>query len=176
MKESADDHPGFLAVHSSFADALLDVLDRRLELTNAPQLAEYLGEMLVRFMRWDGVYGVRDAFGRPVTSVAEMMAEGDVRLKANSFDRERAVHQHIGDFLLFWSGFFPEFLNANRKALTQDLLVDPVVQGRYSYHVASTFDHGTYAHQAPILRQLSEEFEACQIGLSMVKTRFPGLA
>ena len=42
--------------------------------------------------------------GRRVWQVAERLVEGDVLLNATSFEREREVHKHIGDFTLFWTG------------------------------------------------------------------------
>lgn len=151
-----------------FADALDDSLTGHLGVPHASELVRYLSELLVRFLHRDGIYSVRNMYGRPVTCVVEMMAEGDIRINANSFDREREVNRHIGDYLLFWSGLFP-------NSLREDALIDPVRQGQHSYYVVSTFDHGKYAPEAPTFRRLSEEFEACQTGLSLIRTKMPGL-
>ena len=98
-----------------------------------------------------------------------MLVEGDVVLHATSFDREREVHKHIGDFALFWTGVYPEMLRHFRAAHRADHLVDYVAQGRRSYQIASTFDHGPYAGEAPVLRRLSEQFETCMLGLNLVR-------
>ncbi len=168
---TSGDHP----IRQTFADALNVTLDRKLGVPDAEPMVDYLSEMLVRFIHLDGVYSVRDAHGRRVTSVTEMVAEGDVRLNAVSFERERDVHRHIGDFLLFWSGMFPEFLRHLKAPMGKDALLDPIRQGQMSYYVVSTFDYGRYADEAPTFRRLSEEFEACRLGLSLMRDTFEGL-
>jgi hypothetical protein len=79
------------------------------------------------------------------------------------------VHKHIGDFTLFWSGVYPEMLRYFRSATCRDHLLDYVEQGRKSYGIAATFDYGAYQDEAPILKQLSERFETCMVGLNMVR-------
>lgn len=162
-------------IRHSFADSLHNTLDRRIGASDAEPLVDYLSEMLVRFMHFDEVYAVRDAYGLPVTTVAEMVAEGDVRLNADSFERERAVHRHIGDFLLFWSGVFPEFLHQIKAPTGKDALLDPIRQGQMSYYVVSTFDYGRYADEAPTFRRLSDEFDLCRESLAMLRGTFEGL-
>lgn len=164
------DHP----LRAYFVDAVHDSLNHRLGMRDSEAVESYLAEMLVRFLHLDAIYGVRDAAGRPVTEVAEMVAEGDVRLRANSFAREREVHRQIGDFLLFWSGLFPEYLERLRKSGAKDALLDPIGQGRMSYYVASTFDHDPYGEEAAIFRRLSDDFEDYRYGLSLVRASFDG--
>lgn len=151
------------AVHASLWDTL-GLKDEQIE--------TYLGQMLVEFLHFDGIYKLRDESGRPIKAITEMVAEGDVRLKASSFEREREVHKHVGDFLLFWSGMFPEQL---QTLPAPDRVIDCEKQGAYSYYVVSTFDHGRYADEAPVFRRLSEEFEACRLGLSLVRRKLGGL-
>jgi hypothetical protein len=162
-------------IQQAFAASLHHTLDRRMGVSDANPLVDYLSEMLVRFMHFDGVYSIQDAYGQRVTSVAEMVAEGDVRLRADSFDRERAVHRHVGDFLLFWSGVFPEFLRQLKTPAGKDALLDPIRQGQMSYYVVSTFDYGRYADEAPTFRRLSEEFDLCRESLAALRGTFEGL-
>ena len=98
-----------------------------------------------------------------------MLMEGDVQLNATSFDREREVHKHIGDFTLFWAGVYPEMLRYFRAATRRDHLVDYVEQGRKSYRIAATFEYCPYVNEAPVLRQLAENFEVCMYGLHLVR-------
>ncbi len=125
--------------------------------------------MLVDFTHRDSVFRIRNDRGFPIEQVAEMLVEGDVALNATSFIREREVHKHIGDFTLFWTGVYPEMLKTLRHQSQCDHLIDYVQQGRASYRIASTFDYGEYATQAPVLRQLAERFEACRLGLQHVR-------
>jgi hypothetical protein len=164
--DMSGDHP----IRQYFAEALHESLSG-IGLIEG-EVESYLAEMMVRFLHRDGLYEIRDAFGHRLESVADMVVEGDVRLNANSFDREREVHRHIGDFLLFWAGIYPEFLKNLKAPTGKDALLDPVRQGRYSYHLVSTFVHGDYAREAPVFRKLSNDFEAYLYGLRLVRDRF----
>lgn len=167
-----DGHEPIQSIHEWFREAVHASLWETLGLKDE-QVESYLGKMLVDFLHFDGIYKLRDDYGRPIQAVTEMVAEGDVRYKASSFEREREVHKHVGDFLLFWSGMFPEQL---QSLPAPDRVIDCEKQGAYSYYVVSTFDHGRYADEAPVFRTLSEEFEACRLGLSLVRRKLGGLA
>lgn len=170
--EIGDSHP----LRAFFADAVDESLNRRLGIGDGDDVLEYLVSMLVRFMHNDAIFDIRNAQGRRVASVAEMLAEGDVRLNADSFEREREVHKHVGDFLLFWSGVFPEFLTILKAPAGKDAIVDVVEQGRYSYHVASTFEYAPHEVEARTLSKLSAHFVEYQLGLRLVRSSFDGFA
>lgn len=158
-----------------FSETIHEALTKELGLETATDVENYLGDMLLRFLHLDRIYGLRDAYGQRVETVAEMVVEADPRLKAGSFDREREVHKHIGDFLLFWSGVFPEFLRHLRSPASGDVLLDPLRQGQLSYYVASTFDYDPYTAEAVIFRKLSVDFERYSYGLRTVRKHFGGL-
>lgn len=141
---------------------------------SADDVEGYLGHMMVEFLHRDDIYSLRDAAGYRLESVVDMIAEGDIRLNATSFDRERQVHKHVGDFLLFWSGVFPEFLRFMKQPSAKDAIVDVVKQGQMSYYVASTFEHDPYGLEARVLRKLSDDFLGYQKGLSLVRASFEG--
>jgi hypothetical protein len=134
-----------------------------------PQIARYVANLLVDFVHRDSIYRLKDARGAVLEEVAEMLVEGDVALNATSFEREREVHKHIGDFALFWTGVYPEMLRYFRASTRRDHLVDYVEQGRKSYQIAATFEYGPYTEEAPVLRHLAENFETCMLGLHMVR-------
>ena len=170
-REIGDDHP----LRAFFSDTLRESLGARLGIDDGDDgddVNRYLVEMLIRFLHRDGIYDIRNAFGKRVESVTEMVAEGDVRLNADSFERERRVHKHIGDFLLFWSGVFPEFLRYLKAPTSRDVLLDVVEQGRFSYHVASTFEHPPHEQEAETFRKLSSHFVEYQYGLRLVRASF----
>jgi hypothetical protein len=160
-------------IRQYFATALQKAMEGRLGIHEAA-VEMYLTNMLVSFMHVDSVYGIKDRQGRSVTAVTDMIVEGDVRLNADSFAREREVHRHVGDFLLFWSGMFPEFIPLLKSPAGRDALLDPVGQGRHSYYVASSFEHDPYIEESKILRKLSDHFEAYQYGLGLVRAGFEG--
>jgi hypothetical protein len=172
QRQTFDDHP----IRQFFSRALHDCLSDKLQLTEAENVEPYLVNMLVNFIHQDAIFTIRDCEGRRLSSFAEMIAEGDIRLNANSFDRERQVHRHIGDLLLFWSGLFPEFVQKIKSAPGPDALLNPVEQGRMSYYVASTFDQDPYTQEARVLRTLSEGFEDYRYGLALVRASFEGFA
>lgn len=136
---------------------------------NSPEVSRYLSDVLVDFTHQDQVFRLRDARGKQLEEVAEMLVEGDVSLNATSFEREREVHKHIGDFTLFWTGIYPEMLRSFRASARRDHLLDYVEQGRASYRIASTFQYGPYVEEAALLRQLAERFELYVHGLHMVR-------
>jgi hypothetical protein len=171
-RDIGDGHP----LRAFLADALDESLNHRLGIDEGEDVKEYLVGMLVRFLHTDSIFDIRNAQGRRVESVTEMVVEGDVRGNADSFEREREVHQHIGDFLLFWSGVFPEFLQYLKAPTSRDALVDVIEQGRFSYHVASTFEYPPHEREAETFKKLSAHFVEYQYGLRLVRSSFDGFA
>ena len=135
-----------------------------------PPLIDYLSDLLVRFVRSDVVHRMRSITGRPLMTVAEMIAEATERLGG----AQRELHRHIGDFTLFWAGVYPEALCKERS--------DDRVQferycnhGKRSYHIAATIE----VEEAPevpcsVLESLSEQFELCAYGLREVRREWEG--
>lgn len=152
MKEISSSHP----LSMLLIDLINQEVERHIGSTVAPSTKSYLGALLLDFMRTDRLYQIRSADGKPVQSIIEMLAEGDVRTKADSFDREREVHKHIGDFILFWTGIYPEHF---KQSPLSDLTLHYMQQGKQSYHLVSTFNHKPYDAEAPIFDQLSQGFE-----------------
>ncbi len=166
----SDQHPLRQLFHE-----LVDETFRAQLRVEEPGLPEYVTNVLVQFTHRDQVFCLRDARGRQLEEVAEMLMEGDVALNAASFEREREVHKQIGDFTLFWSGVYPEMLRHFRAATRRDHLLDYVAQGRKSYGIAASFDYGQYHEEALVLKRLSERFELCMFGLNMVRRELDGL-
>jgi hypothetical protein len=110
---------------------------------------EYIeNQILCEFIHADNLYKIRDAAGKPLEDIADLLAEGDVRLNAASFPREFHVHKHIGDYTLFMLGMFPMALSRRRgKEFILGRLVIPgsslyehyILQGQRSYSLASEF-------------------------------------
>lgn len=168
--EIARDHP----LRRLFERLVFQAFFETVRLPDAA-VARYLADMLTRFVHMDQIYRLRDARGRRLEEVAEMLMEGDVLLNARSFAREREVHKHIGDFTLFWTGVYPEALRLLRAVWRKDHLIDYVNQGRKSYYIASTFDMGEYRDEARTLRKLSQWFEYCIYGLHLVRQEWERL-
>ena len=128
------------------------------------QLTDYLSDLLTRFIRKDALCRVRDAQGRLLSDMFEMMVEAEQRVGS----ARREVHRHIGDYTLFWAGLYPESLSP--KSSTADHLINYCEQGKRSYWIASTIE-STRDEQAPadVLERLSSQFEMCAYGLREVR-------
>jgi len=142
--------------------------DIRLE---EPRVAQYVSDLLADFAHIDRLYRIRNALGHRLGDVGEMLIESNPMLEASSFDRERAVRKHVGDYTLFMIGLFPESVAKARQTRQArlDTFVDFVQAGKESYAIVSSFDQFEYRDEAPLFRRLSENFELCVFGLNLVK-------
>jgi hypothetical protein len=136
-----------------------------------PPLIDYLSEMLVRFTRVDAVYRVRNARGKQLHELAEMLTEAQER----QAKPRREIHRHIGDFTLFWSGVYPEALSHLQSEDHQDHLLDYCEQGKRAYLIASTYREDPWQEESAVLERLSAEFELCTVGLRRVRAEWERL-
>jgi len=156
-----------------FASTVDDVMRTHVATHGYEPLGNYLTGLLVAFMRAERLDAIRDHDGRPLRTLSEMLAAGDVRQHADSFEREREVNRLLGDLILFGSGVMPAYL---RRMTLTDGYVSPdevVAQGRESYSVVGSFDYGRYADEAPVYRALAEQFDDCVWVLRQVAHRVP---
>ena len=121
------------------------------------------------FVRVDRIYALRNARGRRIVEVAEMISHAEFGPDAGTTLRRRAVHKHVGDFTLFWTGLYPEGLRRLRSAGRKDHLIHYLRQGKRSYAIASDLTEATDRPPAFLLRRLSEHFEHCAHGLGLVR-------
>jgi len=142
--------------------------DVRLE---EPQVATYVAALLADFARTENLYRIQNAMGKRLEDVGAMLVESNPLLDAGSFDREREVRKHVGDYTLFMTGLFPESVarTCRRQQSRVDALVDFVQAGKESYAIVSSFNQFEYREEAPVFRRLSENFELCVVGLNLVK-------
>jgi hypothetical protein len=136
------------------------------------EVQDYLVNVLGEFCESEQLFKVSNADGRPLHDVGEMLLESDpVYGPAPSFDRERQVRKHIGDYILFFSGMFPESINHYRlRRQRLENFVDFIKAGKESYYIVSKFDQFEYARLAPLFAKLAREFESCVHGLNLVKS------
>lgn len=134
-----------------------------------PELTSYVGNLLTEFTAADSLYRIRDAEGRPVKEIQEMISAADpVFGAAASFDEEREVRRHIGDYALFATGMYPETMQLWRHSGESSFL-EMVRTGKESYYIVSRFDLFEYQKEAPLFARLSDEFERCMHGLTRVR-------
>jgi hypothetical protein len=134
-------------------------------------IAEYVSGIVTEFAHVDTMYRIRNARGEQLTGVAEMLIESNPHLDAPSFDREREVRKHVGDFTLFFTGLFPEAVAKlpTLRTFSCDKFVDYMRAGKESYNVVAAFNLCEYADEAPLFRRMSDRFEECVFGLNLVK-------
>jgi len=140
------------------------------------RLQGYLSEeLLARFLHVDQLYRLRDARGRPLADVAEMLIEGEATGVSPEL-RVLTVQRHIGDYTLFVTGLFPESLERIRRdwrgkdsvmVELGDLLVpfrDPgdyyEEAGRRAYGRAAEIGREAGLGEAEVFARLSEFFRA----------------
>jgi len=135
------------------------------------QVVNYVAHLLTEFCEAEQLFKVRNAAERRLTDVGEMLIESDpVYGPAPSFEREREVRKHIGDYTLFFAGMFPESINHYRLRRNRvENFVEWIKAGKESYYVVSKFEHFEYEKVAPLFARLSRNFEDCVYGLNMVK-------
>jgi hypothetical protein len=115
------------------------------------------------------LYRIRNPEGKPVKDVREMIAASDpVFGAAASFDEERKVRRHIGDYALFATGMYPETMQLWKHSGDASF-VEMVKTGKESYYIVSQFDLFEYRDEAPLFARLSDEFERCMYGLKHVR-------
>jgi len=136
-----------------------------------PQVVNYVAQLLAEFCDTEQLFKIRDAANRQLSDVGEMLIESNpVFGPASSFDRERQVRKHIGDYTLFFTGMFPESINHFRLRRNRlEGFLDWMKAGKESYFIVSKFEHFEYAKVAPLFANLSRNFEQCVYGLNRVK-------
>jgi hypothetical protein len=146
------------------------------ELPGDREVAAYVGDLLIDFVHVDNLYRIRNCRGKRLEEVGEMLVESNPILGAPSFERERAVRKHIGDYTLFLSGMFPEYVaTLSRRGLRLDSVIDYVKAGKESYRIVGSFDQFEYQPVAGLFRRLADEFEYCVYGLNRVKSKLEAL-
>lgn len=141
------------------------------ELPADHEVAAYVANLLIDFVHVDQLYRIRNCRGKRLEDVGEMLVESNPALDAPSFEREREVRKHIGDYTLFLTGMFPEYVaTLPRRGLRLDSIIDYVKAGKESYRIVAAFDQFEYRHVAPLFRRLAEDFEYCVHGLNRVKS------
>jgi hypothetical protein len=138
---------------------------------NDPGVTAYVAHLLCEFSESDKLYNVRDEAGRPIEELMEMVRAADpVNGTAPSFDAERALRKHIGDYALFVAGMYPEAMGSNRRLRRhQPSLGELILAGKESYYIVSQFNLFEYEQEAPLFARLSDRFERCILGLTLLR-------
>ncbi len=133
------------------------------------EVVRYVSDLLARFVHVDNLYKIRDAKGKRLEDVGEMLLESSPILGNASLNREREIRKHIGDYTMFFTGMFPESLRRLSSSVRLDYFVDYMKAGKESYRIVSEYDYGEYRESAKFFRRLSDYFDYCVVGLNFVK-------
>jgi len=153
-----------------FRQAVLNSYEGKLGL-NDPGVTDYVVHLLCDFSEAENLYKVRDEAGRPIDDLMDMLLAADpVNGTAASFDEERAVRKHIGDYALFVAGMYPGAMDTSRRhRRPHPSLVELIQAGKESYYIVSQFNMFEYEKEAPLFARLSERFERCILGLALIR-------
>lgn len=165
MQAQSSPHP----LELFFRQAVRNSYEGKLGLHD-PEVTGYVAHLLCEFTRTDELYNMRDEAGHPIQELEEMMRASDpVHGSAPSFDAERALRKHIGDFALFVGGMYPEAVGSGRgRHRHQPTLEELIRAGKESYYIVSQFNLFEYEHEAPLFARLADSFERCILGLTLV--------
>ncbi len=166
---SAQAHP----LEPFFQQAVRNSYEGKLGLHD-PEMTGYVAHLLCEFSDARNLYKVRDEAGHPIEELEEMLRASDPVLgSASSFDAERALRKYIGDYSLFVGGMYPEASAPGRgRRHHQPTLEELIRAGKESYYIVSQFDLFEYAEEAPLFARLSDGFERCILGLTLVRDEF----
>jgi hypothetical protein len=144
---------------------------RDLTLDDPPALA-YLTELLTRFARTEALYTVRGLPTKRLDTMADALLAIDRAWNADSPEfqpeAEQALRRHIGDYTLFMTGVFREYVD--RLAVTG--LYER--EGRRAYQFVAETARARGQAEAHLFRRLSDRFEQYTGALSYArKVYFP---
>ena len=138
---------------------------------NDPEVTGYVAHLLCEFSEAKNFYKVRDRRGHPIEELEAMIDASDpVNGSAPSFDAERTLRKYIGDYSLFVGGMYPEAVAPGRRRHgPRPNLYELIRTGKESYYIVSQFNLFEYEQEAPLFARLSDWFERCMLGLTLVR-------
>jgi hypothetical protein len=166
---SAQSHP----LEPFFQQAVRNSYEGKLGIHD-PDVTGYLARLLCEFSDAKNLYKVRDETGQLIEELEEMVRAADpVTGAASSFDQERALRKYIGDYALFVGGMYPETTDAARSRRHHRPTLEELIRaGKESYYIVSQFNLFEYEQEAPLFARLSDGFERCILGLTLVRDEF----
>jgi hypothetical protein len=135
-----------------------------------PDVSDYVAHLLCVFTESDNLYMKNEA-GKPIEDLHEMVLAADpVNGTASSFDEERAIRKHIGDYSLFVAGMYPGATESiGRRRRVHPSLAELIKAGKESYYIVSQFNLFEYEQEAPLFARLSDRFERYILGLALIR-------
>jgi hypothetical protein len=135
-------------------------------------LADYLAALLLEFGREDRAYHVDPADPERFLYLVDLVAAGDTADGRQRF----LVRAHIGDFALWLSGIFPDYVTARVQRRGAPGLAYFEEVGASGYRMAADTPHAARHGLDRLLRTAADAFPALRVALNRVSDRylFPG--
>ena len=145
------------AARRSFWD--LDIRESR--------VTDYIADVLTNFVRTENLYPFRNQRGERLETIAEMLLEANlITLSGGTLQREREIRKHIGDYVLFMAGIFPEYIK--RRSLFDYYLEE----GAKAYWSVSELDRALLRPGAMLFQELASRFELYVGALNYMRKAF----
>lgn len=136
----------------SFFGKLVRVSFFDLGIEDEANIASYLTDLLSDFARTESLYKISDSQGRQIETVVEMLIKDHFESQDKP-EWEREIRKHIGDFTLFLSGVFRDYV------VSGSYLHYYMDEGAKSYQFVSSFDRERGRGNAVVFSKLSTNFE-----------------
>ncbi len=127
---------------------------------------EYIAYILTHFARTTNLYRIKQLSNFQFETITKTLLEIEERQLADtpfSANEEMLVRKHIGDFTLFMSGIFREYI----KRL--GILDFYLLEGGHSYRNVFEYTRQEFPEAAPVFHQLSHNFEHFSGALDYMK-------
>jgi hypothetical protein len=158
-------------LESFFYQAVRNSYEGKLGL-NDPELTLYVARMLCEFSEPGKLSKLHEATTHTIEAFEQMVRDSDpVTGTAPSFEAERTMRKYIGDGTLFIAGLCLDTVEEGEAISEGDraLLEELIRIGKESYFVVSQFNVYEHEKDAPLFTRLSEQFERCVLGLSLIR-------
>jgi len=125
----------------------------------------YVADVLTEFARSENLYKVRAAKGRKIDSMVEMLSQQEAPRLADENDvlRERTRRKYLGDYALFMSGIFRQYVEGKGS------LGYYLQEGSRSYWTVSELDLSLYRTGYFLFQELAKKFEYYSGALDYVR-------
>ncbi len=135
----------------------------------APDLVDYLANLLLDFVHIRDIYALKSVNGEPLTEVADMITRAYYGPDLSESRRQMLIHRHVGDYTLYWTGLYPEQLQRVHLKNIRDLFIDYCEQGKLSYGIVSELAEPDDEPPPAVFLNLSDHFEECVQGLHIAR-------
>lgn len=127
---------------------------------------DYIASVLTHFVRTDGLYRIKQLPSFKLESVVETLLQIEATRESDdplSENEEILIRRHVGDFTLFMSGIFREYVQR------VGFLEFYHLEGSRSYHRVYDYAHNAYGKEAEVFKELSRQFESYSDALDYLK-------